>query len=105
MGRVKLTWERIPPTWAARPAACLTDDGGNPLAAVFNPFLARTVAAVLDLLPDGRGRMDDARADLARALAVRLGVDEEQVREALEWACRRANVEVIPDEIEVRIKV
>ena len=84
------------------------DGQDEPIAVVFNPFLARPVAAILNVLVGAnggrRGRLDDARADLAHYLAERLGLEEERVLEALDWAVRRAGVEVIPDEVEVQVK-
>ena len=108
MGRVRICWQRLPTALLGRTTACLLDGGEGPVAAVFDPTLARPVAAVLDALrgDDGarRARLDDARADLAHYLAERLGLEKAQVAEALEWAIRRAGVEVIPDEIEVEIQ-
>jgi len=104
---LKLCWQRIPYGYFQRPTTCLVDGRDEPVAAIFDPFLARPVAAVLEALSNGgrgRDRLDDARADLAHYLAERLGLDEGRVLEALDWATRRAQVEVIPDEIEVRIR-
>ena len=104
---MRLSWQRLPAEYAHRGVACLLDGGERPMAAVFNPFLARPVAAILDVLVGsngGRARLDDARADLAHCLAERLGLEEARVLEALDWAVRRAGVEVIPDEVEVEIR-
>lgn len=103
---LKLSWQQIPYGYFQRPTACLLDGRDEPVAAIFNPFIARPVAAILEALSNGRGRgrLDDARADLAHYLAERLELDEGRVLEALDWAIRRARVEVIPDEIEVRIR-
>ena len=105
---MRLSWQRLPAEYAHRRVACLLDGGERPVAAVFDPTLARPVAAVLDVLrgDDGarRARLDDARADLAHYLAERLGLEEARVLEALDWAVRRAGVEVIPDEVEVEIR-
>jgi len=103
---LRLAWQRIPYNYFRQPTACLVDVRDEPVVAIFDPSIARPVAAVLDLLLDGvrRERMDDARADLAHHLAVRLGVDEARVLEALDWAVRRAQVEIIPDKIEVCIR-
>ncbi|HEY75968.1 MAG TPA: hypothetical protein G4O00_07285 [Thermoflexia bacterium] len=108
MGQIKLSWQRLPSDYLYRTAACLVDGQDEPIAVVFNPLIARPVAAILNVLIETkggwRGRLDDARADLAHSLAERLGLEEERVLEALDWAVRRAGVEVIPDEIEVQIK-
>ena len=85
----------------------IRDDAGRVVAVVTSPYLARPLAACLDLLADGksvRDCLDRATASLARCLAERLGVNPERMEGALHWAVRRAGVEVIPDEVWVEIE-
>lgn len=108
---MKLVWapitgdrlEELP----AQRVGWIRDDAGRVLAVVTTPYLARPLAACLDLLTDGKGpraRLDRATASLARRLAERLGVEPERMKEALHWAVRRAGVEIVPDEVWVEIE-
>lgn len=99
---MRIVWTRfIPPP---SPVAVIQDDQGTPVAVSLNPLLARPLAAVLESLNGEFATATlTARVDLARHLARRLGLEETQVREALEWATRRAGVEIVPDRVIVQI--
>lgn len=96
---MRIVWDRFFPP--LHQVAIIQDNQGVPIAAVLDPRLARPIAAILESLDGSR---DDSVAGLAHYLAQRLGLGEDRVREALEWASRRAGVEIVPDRVIVCLR-